>query len=288
MIIDEIQSRSILTRSSGYLSSVCSHSLQPYRGCGLGRSLCGVACYARHQQFLVKGRKWGGFLDVKSDAPQLYLNTFDRESAWARRTHDAMTVFLSSSTEPFPPQERQLRITLACLEAMLEKPPDALIVQTHSHLVEEYTGLLMQLGQKCRLRVHISIETDRERIDGLPGHFSSVAKRLETARKLRSSGLFVVITVAPLLPIEKPELFFEKLADVSDAVVIDHFVGGDGSANGSRTFRTALPEAIRTIDPLALNLNYRDEIANVALRFFPDRVGIGISGFAGVFSFGSV
>ena len=41
----EVRVKRILTRAGGYLRDVCSHSLQPYRGCSFGRSLCGVACY---------------------------------------------------------------------------------------------------------------------------------------------------------------------------------------------------------------------------------------------------
>ena len=67
---------SILTRTSGYLESVCSHSLQPFTGCALGGSLCGVGCYAQHQQFLTTGRAWGSFLDVKQNATELYLKSF--------------------------------------------------------------------------------------------------------------------------------------------------------------------------------------------------------------------
>ena len=40
--------RSILTRTSGYLKTVTSHSVQPYRGCTFGNSLCGVGCAKNH------------------------------------------------------------------------------------------------------------------------------------------------------------------------------------------------------------------------------------------------
>jgi hypothetical protein len=42
--LTEARVRSILTRATGYLRTVCSHSLQPYRGCTFGNSLCGVGC----------------------------------------------------------------------------------------------------------------------------------------------------------------------------------------------------------------------------------------------------
>ena len=58
MQTDETQVHSILTRSSGFLKTVCSHSLQPYRGCPFGASLCGVGCYVRHSGHITRGRPW--------------------------------------------------------------------------------------------------------------------------------------------------------------------------------------------------------------------------------------
>jgi hypothetical protein len=68
---------------------------------------------------------------------------------------------------------------------------------------------------------------------------------------------------------------------VADAVVIDHFIAGDGTADGTRTLRTELPEAMRQVDPRSTTLAYRDFIVEVARRFFPGRVGVNIDGFAG-------
>ena len=62
--------RNVLTRTGGYLKTVTSHSLQPYRGCTLGRSLCGVGCYVQHNRWLTKGQAWGSFLEVRlGDTP---------------------------------------------------------------------------------------------------------------------------------------------------------------------------------------------------------------------------
>jgi DNA repair photolyase len=129
--------------------------------------------------------------------------------------------------------------------------------------------------------VHLSIESDRDRLPGLPPPASSVARRLAAARTLRRSGVFVVVTVAPLLPIARPEQFFAAIAASADAVVLDHFIGGDGTIDGRRTRRTALPEAISALDPAAADVTYRDRMAEIAERFLPGRVGVGSSGFAG-------
>ena len=273
--------RSILTRSSGFLTTVCSHSLQPYRGCPFGASLCGVGCYVRHNVHVTQGRPWGSFLEVRENAAEAYLVGFARERAWARKARGSFDIFLSSATEPFPPQESRLGITASVLEAMIASPPDGLIVQTHSHRVVEQAERLARLSGRCDLRVHLSIETDRERLPGLPPPASSVASRFESARRLREAGLRLIVTVSPLLPIAEPDAFFARLAESADAVVIDHYIGGDGSPLGSRTARTPLPAAMAAIDPSSTDLGYRDRMVAIASKHLPGRVGVHIDGFAG-------
>lgn len=273
--------KNILTRTTGFLKTITSHSAQPYRGCTLGRSLCGVGCYVQHNGHITHGRPWGGFLEVRENAAASYEQTVDRERRWARRARETFDIFLSSSTEPFLPQERKYHVTRRLLGAIAANPPDGLVVQTHSHTVTEHMEILERLATRCSLRVHVSIETDRERVPGLPPHASSVAHRLDAARRLKEAGIYTVITVAPLLPIENPESFFSRIAASADAVVIDHFIGGDGSADGSRTRRTSLPTVIDTLHPGASGLAYRDAMVEIARRHLPARTGINIDGFAG-------
>lgn len=180
--------KSILTRTSGYLTDVCSHSLQPYRGCPFGAMLCGVSCYVQHNVYATRGEPWGSFLDVRTNAAEAYLAAYERERSWARSKRDRFVIFLSSATEPFPPQERRFGVTGRVLDAMLERPPDGLIVQTHSHHVTEAIDRLVPLAERCQLRVHVSIETDRDRLPGLPPHASTVEKRFEAAQMLRHHG----------------------------------------------------------------------------------------------------
>jgi DNA repair photolyase len=181
------------------------------------------------------------------------------------------------------PQERGLGVTRRVLEAMCDEAPDELVVQTHTHRVTECLDLYPRLAAACRLRFHLSIESDRDRLPGLPPPASSVACRLEAAAALRGAGLRVVVTVSPLLPIADPERFFALLSTLADAVVIDHFVGGDGTPDGSRTRRTELPAAMEALHPGSSALAYRDEIVAIARRALPGRVGVGAEGFAGIY-----
>ena len=288
LVVTESTIKSVLTRATGYLAGVTSHSLQPYRGCSYGNSLCGVACYVQHNQHVLKGRTWGGFLEVRTNAAAAYREHAESERRWAARRGVPFSVFMSSATDPFVPQEKRYGVSRSVLEAMCEIPPDELVLQTHSHTVVEVLPQLVELKSRCRVRVHISIESDRDRLPGLPPPCSSVDQRLAACAKLKSAGAWTVVTVSPLLPIERPEDFFARIADAADAVVIDHFIGGDGSREGQRTLKTELPRAMREIDSASIAIAYREQMIDVARRHLPGRVGVSRDGFAGRYSDGPI
>ena len=283
MEVTEIQCKSILTRAGGYLREVCSHSLNPYIGCGFGDSACGVGCYVRHNTWLTKGRDWGSFIEVKVNAHDVYLETCEAEQHWAHRRDQPFTIFFSSSTEPWQPIEKQYRITRRLLKALLTYPPDELILQTHAPAMLDDLTLVAELSQQCRLRVHVSIEGDTERLPGLPPPPATITGRIELLRKLSDAGIFTVACLSPLYPMKNPAAFFERLAGTGiDAVVIDHFIEGDGTKEGSRTWKTDLPRAMESVSVESTRLEYRDRIAAIARNYLP--VGISKSGFSGVYS----
>jgi len=284
LAVTETEVKNVLTRTSGYLHGVTSHSLQPYRGCSFGNALCGVGCYVQHNGHLLKGRRWGSFLEVRTNAADSYREHYARESRWAVRNRERFSVFCSSATDPFVPQESRYRVTRSVLEAMIDAPPDELILQTHSHRVTDYLELYCRLADCCKLRIHLSIETDRPSLPGLPPHASSVERRFTACAALKQAGLQPVVTVSPLLPIDNPERFFATLADVADAVVIDHFIEGDGSADGGRTRRTPLPAAMEAVCPESVTLTYREQMIEIARQHLPGRVGVSAEGFAGCYT----
>lgn len=288
--VSETTIKNILTRANaGFLlnsegkAPVCSHSLQPYQGCAFGNSLCGVGCYVRANFYVTKGRPWGSFLEVRKNAADSYRSCYASERRWAEKNRGRFSIFCSSSTDPFVPQEDRFGITRSLLEAMLDMPPDLLILQTHTHRVVNYSDLYSQLAKKCELRFHISIETDRDNMPGLPNHASPIDKRLAACRQLRESGHRVVVMVAPLLPIDDPDKFFERIFEVADAVVIDHFIFGDGTPDGRNTKRTPLPDSMSQVNPESTKLAYRDFIVDAAKRQMPGRVGVSMDGFAGYY-----
>jgi len=283
MQVSEVQCRSILTRTTGYLKTVCSHSLNPYTGCGLGRSACGVACYVRFNQWLTRGREWGGFVDVKINAPEVYLATCETEKRWARRRGQPFSIFLSSSTEPWQAPEKKYRITRRLLEAMTQAPPDEVILQTHTTGMRDDLTRVRALAEHCRLRVHVSIEGDTVRLPGLPPPPAGIEDRIHLLRELSEAGITAVACMAPLYPVRDPHAWFQRLAETGiRAVILDHFIEGDGTADGSRTLKTHLPAALAEANPESVHLEYRDRLARIAAHYLP--VGLSSAGFAGHYS----
>jgi hypothetical protein len=65
--------------------------------------------------------------------------------------------------------------------------------------------------------------------------------------------------------------------------VLDHFIQGDGTPDGTRTLKTELPKAMTSIDPQSTSLLYRDQMVAIAQEVMPGRVGVSVDGFAGRF-----
>ncbi|MFQ5443111.1 MAG: radical SAM protein [Nitrospinales bacterium] len=283
MTLTERTCKSILSRTSGYLKTVCSHSLNPYVGCGFGLSSCGEACYVRFNPWLTQGREWGRFVDVKINAPEVYSRTVDRERNWTRIRREPFAIFFSSSTDPWQPVERKYRISRQLLRAMRENPPDELILQTHTSNILDDAGVIVELSHVCRVRVHISIEGDRERLPGLPAPPCLLEERIQALRRFADAGVMTVACLSPLYPLMDPHAFFSRLAKTGIAgVVVDHFIRGDGTEDGSRTRKTRLPDSMAEVNTESLHLAYRDEVVRIARNHLP--VGVSRSGFAGNFS----
>lgn len=166
---------------------------------------------------------------------------------------------------------------------MLEFPPDQLILQTHTARIRDDLPIILKLSRLCELRVHISIEGDRARLPGLPPPPCLLEERINLLGEFSQAGLRIVACLSPLYPLLAPEAFFARLAETGvSAVVIDHFVEGDGTADGSRTHKTKLPQIMAQDRAESVDLAYRDTVARIARRYLP--VGLSCSGFAGIYS----
>ena len=180
--------------------------------------------------------------------------------------------------------EEKYRVTRQLLKAFCDAPPDGVILQTHSDKIREDCERIGALAQRCDLRVHLSIEGDGDRLPGLPPPPCSIEDRLRLIEDFSQADIPVVACLAPLYPLKDPHRFFSRLVSVGTrAAVIDHFIEGDGTSNGSRTLKTPLLEAMIKADPTSIELSYRDRIVNIARKYLP--TGVSRDGFAGKYFF---
>ena len=276
-----IPCKTILNPTGGFLGQGFTHTINLYRGCALGNTLCGLYCYAQWNPYHVRGRTWGRFLEVKHGAVQAYCAQYDRLKTPANPK--PIRIFMSSVTEPYPPQERTLRRTRELLEAMVDRPPDLLAIQSHTPLVVEDLALLQQLQQQCDVRVHITVETDKPKLPPpFPNQAYSPRSRIQALHALRAAGLDSVATVSPLLPLDDPRRFAGELERACTRVILDHYLLGDGSKEGQRTKQTALPQLLREAGYAEwTTLKKFDEIVDVFCNVFGghERVGVSREGF---------
>lgn len=216
--------KTLLNKGTGFLNGY-SHTLNPYTGCTFACSYC----YVRQMPVSIfRNGEWGNWVDVKLESAAILRKELKRA-----KTKGPVTIFMSSSTDPYQPVEAKEQVTRALLEVMVGEPPDFLFVQTRSPLVRRDIDLLQQLGD--RVRVSMTVETDREDIRK---HFTPsappVQARLKTLELLRDAGIPTQAAIAPVLP--STAAFPEILRPLVNRVCIDDYFMGDGSG-GKRTKR---------------------------------------------------
>lgn len=260
--------KSLLNKGTGFLSGY-SHTLNPYAGCAFGCSYC----YVRQMPVsLFRQEAWGAWVDVKEEAESLL-----RKELRKAKEKGPVTIFMSSSTDPYQPAEHRERVTRTLLESMADDPPDFLLVQTRSPLVCRDVDLLLRLGD--RVRVSVTVETDREDIRKIFSPYAPpLPARMKALRSLTEAGVPTQAAIAPLLP--STEAFPAKLRTTTDRVVLDDYFMGDGS--GGRRTRSlgihALYERLgleKWNDPAACRI-----VLDRFKQVFPqDRIFVSRSGF---------
>jgi DNA repair photolyase len=232
-----IDNKTILTPTGGFLAIGYTHTLNPYVGCAFAKALCGTFCYAQRNQWITQGRPWALY-GAKRNIREAYRRDYDRLKRSRHGEPRPLKIYMSSSTDPYIPQERQLGLTCSLLEEMVERPPDVLVVQTHNTLILRDLDLILKLSALCELWVSITVETDMDPVPGFPPHASPPVRRLDTLKVFRKAGVRTQATLSPLLPLANPQEFARCLDEVCERVIVDHYLIGDGSPNGMRTKRT--------------------------------------------------
>jgi DNA repair photolyase len=186
--INWIDNATILTETGGFLKDGYTHTINASVGCAFAGSLCGIFCYAQHNHWITKGRPWTLY-GVKQNLQEAYRREYDQIKRPRRGAPRPLKIYMSSSTDPYIPQERRLHHTRALLEEMIERPPDVQVIQTHNTLIQRDVDVIQAIATRCELWVSITCETDMERVPGFPRHASSPAKRLEVLKAFRRAGV---------------------------------------------------------------------------------------------------
>src|SRR5207248_96342 len=132
-------------------------------------------------------RPWGLY-GYKKNIRDAYRREYDALKRPRRGEPRPLRIYMSSSSDPYAPQEARLRLTRALLEEMPDRPPDVLVIQTRSPLVARDLALIRSLSVRCELWVSVTAETDMDRIPGLPNHATPVRKRIAALRAFREAG----------------------------------------------------------------------------------------------------
>ncbi len=230
MRIEEIQSKTILNPTGGFLASF-THSLNAYQGCAFGHNGCPY-CYVRAmpiQRFA--GAPWGEWVRAKLNAPELLAKELERAKRDGK--FGSLRVFMSTATDPYQGLEARLHLTARLLEVFEQSGEFGwLVVQTRSPLVERDVEVLTRLGD--RVMVSVTVETDRDEVRrAITPTSPSIERRLETLQRLTERGIDTQAAISPILPCD-PVRFAELVSTRARRVVVDTLIDGDG-AGGRRS-----------------------------------------------------
>lgn len=200
MIVKEIQSKSILSKSQVY-----PYVINPYVGCQHNCSYC----YARFMKRFTGHREpWGQFVDVKINAPDLLKLEIGK-----KRTGK---VWISGVCDPYQPLEGRYRLTRQCLE-ILVRNHWPVVVQTRSPLVLRDVDLLKE-GRDVDVGLSITTTDDEIRKVFEP-NAPPVAARVKALDDLHQAGIRTYAMIAPILP--GAENLAETLDGKVDYVILD-------------------------------------------------------------------
>lgn len=208
------EARSILTRTSGFIAAAgFTHSLTPARNCTLGCTYCYVPTLRVYGGLKREDwEHWGQFTTFKSNAADLVL----------RQSRAGQRIYCSPLTDPYQPAECAEALMPAILDAWIERPPMVFVLQTRGPLVLRDLERLNRLARRTTLRVSFSLTTDRDEIRRLyEPHCATFVERLRVIGELRTSGITVHATLAPILPCNIEEMMRAAIEATTEDLIAD-------------------------------------------------------------------
>jgi len=206
--LPKIHIQTIITKSALVKTKIPGfhYVINPYIGCVFGCKFCYVRKFLDFWQI---DENWGEFLYVKQNLPEILSREVKRRKSGK--------VLISSSTDPYPPQERTFGITRRILE-ILSRTEFEVTILTRSDLILRDIDVL---GRISRLSIGFSFSTNMEKIKRIAEPRSpSIGRRINALRILKEHGFHTYAFLAPLLPFDIDRLLNDIVPFV-DEILID-------------------------------------------------------------------
>lgn len=263
--VKEIKVKSVLQKSNLPESDYC---INPYIGC---LHAC-IYCYARFMRRFTGhvNEKWGEFLDIKINAPEILRNQLRRKKVEG-------IVFLGSVTDIYQQMERKYRITRKILEILLEHDV-SIAFQTKSDLVLRDLDILKKFSS-CEVGFTI-ITTDENVKKVFEPYSSSIEKRINALKILHKEGIGTYVFIGPILPhLTNLESILDAVGEYVDGVMGEILNIRCGNWNDIETaLRNNFPDLLPDYKKLVTNKHYWDEVEKELERLCKER-GIPLLGF---------
>jgi len=190
--LQAMKSRTIIARNQSPDVGF-DRSINPYRGCSHG---C-IYCYARPNHAylgLSPGLDFETKIFFKPHAGELL------EKELAKANYTPATIHIGGDTDPYQPDEKQLRVTRQVIE-VLERCGHPFTIITKSALILRDLDIYARLAERKLTRVAISITTlDRKLARSMEPRAATPGKRIEAVRRLTEAGVPVTVMFAPAIP----------------------------------------------------------------------------------------
>jgi len=236
------RARSVITRNDSPDLSF-DRSINPYRGCEHG---C-VYCYARPSHAYLghsPGLDFERLLYAKRGAAERLREEL-RRPAYVTRGGGIRPIALGVNTDAWQPLERELGITRAILEVLLEARHPVYLI-TKASLVERDLDLLAALAEQSLVIATITLTTlEHELARRLEPRATAPARRLRTISTLAAAGIPVRVSISPVIPALNEHEIEGLMAAAADA-----------GAVGASAILLRLPHELSTLFPEWLDAHY--------------------------------
>ena len=224
--MEQVNASSIFSAATGFIKrGGFDWTCNPYLGCSFGCTYC-------YAMFLPQNRRpreeWGRWFQAKANAVELARKQASKVAGQA--------VYLSSVTDPYLPAERGLTLTRGILEELVPHQP-RLLVQTRGPLVVRDLDVLARF-RSVRVNMTISTDSEEARLAFEP-KAPPLERRWQALAECKAAGMPTGICVTPMLPLENPEAFAQRIVAFAPDVLVTQYFHDSGGGFGADTSDTA-------------------------------------------------